>query len=96
MKRIIEVTITKTVEIELAEPHLTNEWLDLIRNGLWDIEDHDELYLYAARIVATDESPYDIEGLGKPSTKPLSELTNDGSVFHYEILEEDCEADFVD
>lgn len=95
MRRTIEVTITKTIEIELTERHLTEEWLDLIRNGLWDVEDHDELYLYAARQVAEDED-FEIEGIGKPSTNPLSELPNDGSYFHYEIVDEDCEADFVD
>ncbi|KAF0812763.1 hypothetical protein IGB42_02606 [Andreprevotia sp. IGB-42] len=69
----VEVRITKVIEIDLPPECLTDNYLELVRKGLWEIGSHSELYELAAEHIAQYGACH-VEGVGQPTEIALREL----------------------
>lgn len=68
MKRKVRVTITKEIEVELT-PAVFGEmsqeqYLQEFRSGLWHVDDIDDVFRYAAEMLASYGGGYSHDGIG--------------------------------
>lgn len=90
----VEVTITKTVKVQLpadlAKPESIEEW----RRGLWDIDGVQDIAKYAAEHAASGRAGFNLDGIGYLVGPHDSKKDSDTATV-YEILDEDCECEIV-
>lgn len=63
MKRVIQVVITKELEIEIPDELLTKEEIEMFNDTMWNIDGPDDLFAYAAKTIAQYDDGR-VEGLG--------------------------------
>lgn len=65
MKKKVEVTITKTVEIDIPDEILGESAIDMFSSYLWEIESIDEIFEHAAyHIVINNGDGYTADYIG--------------------------------
>lgn len=63
MKRTVNVTITKELEIWIPDELLTEDEIQMFCESMWDIDGPDDLFAYAATQIAQFDDGR-VEGLG--------------------------------
>ena len=63
MKRTVNVTIIKELEIDIPDELLTKEEIEMFNDTMWNINGPDDLFAYAARYIALYDDGR-VEGLG--------------------------------
>ena len=85
MKKTVRVTIEKEIEVEIPDSHLTPEYLVVFSETMWDVEEPDDLFRYAARHIAYYGDLF-IEGLGEVNGHYAT--TEPGDIVYRELMDE--------
>lgn len=68
IKRVVEVTIVKKIEIELMPSVFgkmtQEEYLNEFSKSLWEVDGIDDVVRYAARVVSDNGDGYQYDGIG--------------------------------
>lgn len=97
IKRVVRVTITKEIEVELTSSVFgemsLDEYLAGFRNSLWHVDGIDDVAIYAAGSAAVGQMGVDMDGVGlidhHYSTFPRKP---DVSI---RILSDECESEII-
>jgi len=63
MKKTVIVTITKSLEVEIPDEMLTDEYLEEFSFDMFHVHQQEELFEYAAQYIARFDRSF-VEGLG--------------------------------
>jgi hypothetical protein len=98
MKRVVRVTITKEIEIELTPTVFgamtQEEYLASFCNGLWKVDGIDDVFKYAARMAASHGEGCEHDGLGLLGGRYTTHPRYPDVKFH--VLDEDTEEEIIE
>lgn len=95
MKRIVNVTVTKELEIDILDERLTQEALAEFSSYMWEVSEPHEMFEYAARMIAQYDD-VNIEGIGPAGSEYKRGREGYENLVAYRETHSDIETEFVE
>jgi hypothetical protein len=95
MKRTVQVTITKEIEVDIPDDKLTPEALEEFSSYMWEVTEPHELFTYAAEQFAQYGTCF-VEGLGQGVPSHLVKFSEIPDPINFSKDHEDIESEIVE